>query len=153
VKANEYRQLRKRAERAARVNDSGTEPMDSACHGRNAVACDGSDGLITGDSVVVTRKGVAGSIPAVSTTRPRRHAADLRCTDCGCAPSADQRDEIDEGGAAAACACGGELLCPDCGDSVDDPCGECATFGERREGLGSVSPMTVLSHALWRGAY
>jgi hypothetical protein len=85
-------------------------------------------------------------------TRPRRYAAALRCTDCGCAPTADQCDEIDEAGAAPTCLCGGELLCPDCGDSVDAPCGECATFGERREGLGSASPGTSLTAYLWMDA-
>jgi hypothetical protein len=89
---------------------------------------------------------------AARARRPRRYASALRCTDCGCAPAADQCDEIDEAGAAPTCLCGGELLCPDCHDSVDAPCHACATHGERREGLGGVSPMTVLSHAMWRGA-
>jgi hypothetical protein len=43
--------------------------------------------------------------------------------------------------------------CDECQGSEEHPCHACATHGERREGLGSVSPMTVLSHAMWRGAY
>jgi hypothetical protein len=92
------------------------------------------------------------ALTAPRPTRPRRYASALRCTDCGCAPTADQCDEIDEAGAAPTCLCGGELLCPDCGDSVDAPCGECATFGERREGLGSASPGTSLTAYLWMDA-
>jgi hypothetical protein len=42
--------------------------------------------------------------------------------------------------------------CDDCGGSESDPCHACATHGERREGLGSVSPMTVLTAYLWRDA-